>query len=206
MNQCKLYLGSQSRSRQQLLQEAQIPFILVGQSADETACDWSLPLPQIVTHIARYKMDCLRMPVVQEESCAYVLTADTLSQNASGIVHGKPVDYDDAVKKIKEARDGIQTLCTAFCLDYKIFRDNVWHTQRRIERVVSASYEFIVPDAWIDIYLQKSFGLSASNAIAIEGFGGQFLKQISGSYTTIVGLPMYELREALESFDFFVSK
>jgi predicted house-cleaning NTP pyrophosphatase (Maf/HAM1 superfamily) len=70
--------------------------------------------------------------------------------------------------------------------------------------VVTADYVFDVPDAWLDIYLEKSRGLVASGAIAIEEFGSQFLKTVHGSYTTIVGLPMYELREALEKIGFFV--
>ena len=45
--------------------------------------------------------------------------------------------------------------------------------------------------------------MQASNAIAIEGCGGQFLQWVRGSYTTIVGLPMFELREALEEIGFY---
>jgi septum formation protein len=199
-----LYLGSKSQSRQMLLREVQIPFILADQSADETACDWTLPLSQVVAHIARYKMDHVILPhASNDEAHCFVLTADTLSQNSFGEIHGKPIDVADAVAKIKSAREGMQLLSTAFCLDLKEWHDNAWHTKKRIERVVSATYEFIIPDVWIDIYLQKSWGLSASNAIAIEGFGGQFLKNISGSYSTIVGLPLFEVREALEELGFF---
>ncbi|MCX5922118.1 MAG: Maf family protein [Candidatus Dependentiae bacterium] len=45
--------------------------------------------------------------------------------------------------------------------------------------------------------------LEAAHTIAIEEFGAQFLKVIHGSYLTIVGLPLFELREALEELDFF---
>ena len=66
-----------------------------------------------------------------------------------------------------------------------------------------ADYVFEVPEEWIDIYLEKSVGLRASGAIAIEDFGEQFLKSVSGSYSAIVGLPMFELREALSQLGFF---
>ena len=32
---------------------------------------------------------------------------------------------------------------------------------------------------------------------------GEFLKELNGSYTAIVGLPLYEVREALEKLGFF---
>jgi septum formation protein len=118
-------------------------------------------------------------------------------------VRGKPANKDEARMMIKEARSGA-SVATAFCLDRKVFNNGAWQVDERIVQVVTADYVFDVPDAWLDIYLEKSRGLVASGAIAIEEFGSQFLKTVHGSYTTIVGLPMYELREALEKIGFFV--
>ena len=131
-----------------------------------------------------------------------VLTADTLSQDENGAIQGKPNDRADAIEKIKEARGGTR-LCTGFCLDKKAWGDGGWQTVERIEEVVHARYKFIIPDEWIETYLDKSPGLHCSNAIAVEQYGGQFLKEIQGSYTAIVGLPLYEVREALEKLGFF---
>jgi predicted house-cleaning NTP pyrophosphatase (Maf/HAM1 superfamily) len=36
----------------------------------------------------------------------------------------------------------------------------------------------------------------------IEDFGENFLKSVNGSYTTILGLPMFELRRALKEIGF----
>ena len=197
-----LLLGSKSQSRQMLLREVQIPFKIVGQNADETQCDWGLPLPQLVQKIALYKMNHVVLPGGDDGAICFVLTADTLSQDKSGKVQGKPIDKNDAIIKIKMAREGTY-LCTAFCLDKKIWRNGTWHVQERIEELVSVEYNFIVPDDWIDIYLEKSSGLQASNAIAVEEFGGQFLQEVRGSYSAIVGLPLFQVREALEHIGFF---
>jgi len=129
------------------------------------------------------------------------LTADTLSQDSTGAINGKPVDREDAIAKIKAARNGMRT-GTAFCLDRKQFRNGSWHIDKRIIRFVEAHYRFIIPDFWIDRYLNHSLGLKASGAIAIEEFGSLFLESINGSYTTIVGLPLFELREALQELGF----
>lgn len=199
-----LYLGSTSASRQMLLQEAQIPFQCVTQTADETLCDWALPLKQLVEKIALYKMEHVILPLGNEGERRFVLTADTLSQDMDGTIHGKPKDRQDAIDKIRRARAGSR-LCTAFCLDVRNYQSSVWYIEKRICVAVSAEYIFDVPEEWVEIYLEKSMGLHASNAIAIEGFGGQFLKSVHGSYTTIVGLPMFEVRQALEEVDFFRS-
>jgi len=197
-----LLLGSKSPSRKKLLEEAKIPFICIEQDVDETKCDWALPLEQVVKNIALYKMQHLIMPHGQQGDISFVLTADTLSQDHEGSINGKPVDRDDAVRMIKSARNGSR-LVTAFCLDKKICIDGAWQIEKRVVRNEQSVYEFIIPDRWIDIYLNNSIGLAASNAIAIEEFGAQFLKVMQGSFSTIVGLPMFQLREALEELEFF---
>lgn len=202
MKQNTLLLASSSASRQQLLREAQIPYQLVTQTADEAKCDWNLPLQQVVQNIARYKMEHVVLPQGSEGDICYVVTADTLSEDSNGTISGKPTDRADAIKQIKLARNRMRT-GTAFCLDRKIYRNGAWEIDQRIERFVQAYSVFDVPDEWIDIYLAKSIGLVCSGAVAIEGYGGLFLRSVEGSYTTIVGLPLFELREALEEVGFF---
>lgn len=197
-----LYLASKSISRQQLLKEAKIPFKLLSQSADEQACDWGLPLDKLVASIALHKMNQVLLPVGKQQEIIFVLTADTLSQDKDGAIQGKPKDKKDAIAKIKKARHGTR-LCTAFYLDKKQFRQGKWHLLERVHQVIAAEYHFVVPDAWIDRYLQNTISLEVSNAIAIEVYGTQFLKEVRGSYSTIVGLPMFEVREALEKLGFF---
>lgn len=198
-----LYFGSKSQSRRMLLEESQIPFVTVSQNADESLCDWGLSLPQLVLSIALYKMQHVVLPDgLGEGDVCYVLTADTMSQDKMGIIHGKPVDRVDAVEKIKATAAG-SFLCTAFCLDRKVWQSGVWVIEERIADVVSAEFTFAVPQNWLDIYLEKTPFLDVSGGIAVEKFGNQFLKTVQGSYSTIIGLPLFELREALEKLGFF---
>lgn len=198
----KLLLASKSPSRQMLLSQAGIPFMLIGQDADEACCDWNLPLSEVVSQIACYKMEHAIVPKGSEDEVVFVLTADTLSQDMEGTIHGKPADRDDARKKIKAAQAG-SVLCTAFCLERKIYQNGLWQTDERIEQVVQTRYRFEVPDDQIDYYLDNSVGLSTANAIAVEGFGLQYLHYVEGSYTAIVGLPLFEVRQALIKLGFF---
>ena len=198
-----LYFGSKSEPRRMLLEESQIPFTLVNQDADETQCDWGLPLPQLVLSIALYKMEHVILPDgKQEGDICFVLTADTMSHDKTGKVHGKPADRNDAIAKIRATREG-SFLCTGFCLDRKVWRSGQWQIDERIADVVSAEFSFIIPDQWIDTYLEKVPFLDVSGGIAVERYGNQFLKVVHGSYSTIIGLPLFELRHALEKLGFY---
>lgn len=198
-----LYLGSTSVSRKALLTSVEIPFICLLMDADETKCDWTLPLPQLVSTIASYKMMQVQLPVGQEAQEIYVLTADTLSEDSAGNITGKPASRDDAKAMIRAARNGMCT-CTAFCLEKKQYRQGSWHTTDRIVQAVQAHYFFDVPESWLEWYLIHSRALHGAGAIAIEDHGGLFLREVQGSYTTIIGLPLFELRVALESMGFFL--
>ncbi len=198
----KLLLASSSKPRQALLEEAKIPFELIKQDADEHEVDQTLPLEKRVLAIAQHKMNHAQLPAGKEGDVVVVLTADTMGNGTDGVVHGKANDYDDAVAKVKGLTDPYIT-ATGFCLEKKAFKDGQWSTIQKVEKVVSATYSFIIPDHWIERYLKYSWGLNASGSIAIENYGEQFLKTINGSYTTVKGLPMFELREALEEVGFF---
>lgn len=198
-----LYLASQSPSRAFLLQQARIPFIVIHQNADELVFGWEGPLDKLVLSIARHKMAHATLPhhAIPDERL-FVVTADTLSEDLDGTIHGKPSDHSDARAKIISARAGTR-LCTAYVLHVYRWRDATWELEDAIERVVRVSFRFNIPDAWVDRYLANSIGLNAANAIAIEEYGSQFLEWIDGSYSAIVGLPLYELREDLEKRGFF---
>lgn len=198
-----LLLGSSSSSRQMLLRESKIPFVLIGQSADETHCDWGLTLIQVVTSIALYKMEHVIIPEKVIGDNCFVLTADTLSEDRNGTIVGKPTSQEDAIRMIREARYGMRT-ATAFCLERKKRTENgVWIIDKQIVEHAHAEYIFDVPEHAINLYLEQSSGFKSSGAIAIEGFGGQFLKQLSGSYSAVIGLPLFQLNHALHTIGFF---
>jgi septum formation protein len=180
-----------------------IPFQVISQTAlEQTPPD--LSLQDMVTYIARQKMDHVIISSEYTQSIAYVLTADTLGKDSRGAIHGKPESKEDAIAKIKALR-GSGYVGTAFCLDKKKLVGSVWHTEQRIEKYVDAQYVFDMPDAWIERYLTHTPNyMNISGGITVEGYGAQFLKSIKGSYTTILGLPVFEVREALEQIGFGV--
>lgn len=197
-----LLLGSSSASRKMLLQQAQIPFIEIPHTADEDAVDKSLPFTTLLLEIARYKMKHVHLEPGYEGQVVFVLTADSMGKDVYGVVHGKPADRQDALKKL-QALSGKSVTATAFCLQKKRYLNGAWHVEKVVERCIEATCFISIPDHWIERYLQNTQALHAAGAIAIELYGAQFLEWVDGSYTAVLGLPMAELREALDEVGFW---
>ena len=104
----KLYLGSQSHSRQELLKTAGFDFEVVHQDADEQACDWGLPLQKLLESIAIQKMQHLILPDGKDGDTCFVITADTMGMDVEGNISGKPQDRAEAIEKLKSYRAGAQ--------------------------------------------------------------------------------------------------
>lgn len=203
--QIELYLASASSSRKKLLDEAKIPFKVVKQNADESLCDWSQPLEVVVSSIANLKMDHVIMPSGKDGDVAIVLTADTLGLDSKGKICGKPKSRENVVEMIKSYRSGAET-GTAYCLSLREFEFGNWVESKRISGFAKAEYVFDVADDMIDWYLDTCFeGYSffdVSGGVIVDGSGIQFLKEIKGSYSAVIGLPMYELRKDLRRLGF----
>jgi len=198
-----LHLASKSSSRRFLLTQVKIPFTLIDQSADELACDWGLPIEQVTLTIARSKMAHAVLPDGSEGARIYVLTADTLVQDMAGRIHGKPIDIEDARNKVQALQPRVR-VATSYCLHRYAFSKGAWHVQDIRERCVVAECEMCIPLAWVERYFENEpLGLNAAGAMAIEAYGMQFVRAINGSYSTIMGLPLFELREDLEALHFF---
>ena len=196
-----LFLASQSYSRRLLLEQADIPYIIIKQDADEYSCDWTVPAKDLVTYLALLKMKHAQIPDGKESDICFVLTADTVGYDSHGTIYGKAKDKAQAIKNLEILAHGF--VATGFCLEKKEYKNGSWHTISQITEVIESSYVFIVPEEKQELYFSKTGAEETAGSIAIEGYGLQFLKSIQGSYTGIIGLPLFELRKALEKLGFF---
>lgn len=200
----KLYLASKSASRRQLLIDACIPFTILEQSADESQCDWGLTLERLALSIADHKMKHAYTPFDEVANEIFVLTADTVIEDKDGFLYAKPESRNHAYTMIKTLATGPIRVATGFVLEKRVKNDNIWDVQERILQVVTSQLEMEINDVWIECYLNKVTDyLDIAGALHIEGFGAQFIKKIEGSYSGILGLPICEVRQALEKLQFF---
>lgn len=202
-----LYLASGSTSRQQLLTEAKIPFLVIGHDCDERVAEAELAgnarLEDVVSHLAVCKARHADLAAIKQQSEAFILAADTMIAGREGQIFGKPRDYDHAVEMIRAMRDGA-VITTGFCCQRLKLGTNTWIVDREIVRFVTARFELALPDQLISYYLAHDPEFThKAGGLAVEEFGAQFTRRIEGSYTTILGLPMAEVRETLEELGFF---
>jgi septum formation protein len=201
-----LYLGSKSQSRRKLLQESGIPFLIINHNSNEVVGISSSHFHKHVLEIACHKMNCLLLPTKTETNLDYlfVITADSLSRSTkSNQIFGKPKNIADAKRMLKIKQNESIEVATGCCLEKKIFVNEQWETQNKKHWITTSEIEFFVPDDEQSIYLKKTPAalLSCGGAIA-EHFGINFFKSIKGSYSAMLGLPIFELRQELKVFGF----
>ncbi len=201
-----LYLASGSATRKELLAAAQIPFVLIGHTADESVADLSKPLPEVVVWLAELKMSNVQIPDgTYPDPVVFVLTADTLTltmRDGKATLLGKPKDRPDAVDMLKRSETGATT-GSGFCIQKRVWRQNAWHILEQQTGYAQGWALIVIDDAWIDFYLDRTDYMSLSGAIKIRGLCEQFTKEISGSYSAIMGLPMYQVKDTLMRMGFY---
>lgn len=201
-----LFLASQSSGRRELLEKSGISHQIITQNADEEQVKNTGSFYDYILAIAQYKMKHVQLPEYKDGGSNYlfVITADSLTfDEKKQQLYGKPKDRADARRMLAQKRGCVVEVATACCLHKKRFNGTEWVTEAYKEWVTSGKLEFFVEDAEVDSYLDNlPDALHASGAGVVEGFGLNFVKSMSGSYTAITGLPLYELRQALSSMNF----
>lgn len=143
-----------------------------------------------------------------EGEICFVVTADSMGQLYDGRVVGKPSGYQELRDYLRAYHHGTTT-GTAVCIERRIWRHGAWHTEEAAVGYAQATYRFVVPESWIDRYIDAVQRLDhldllqVSGGVSVEGYGAQFLTDIVGDYTAIVGLPMVSVREMLTSLGFW---
>lgn len=201
-----LYLGSQSLARQNLLKSAKIPFKLLAHGSDEVLEEQCTTFAGHVLAIAQGKMRSLALPSREQigQDYIFVLTADTLIKDlATDTILSKPVDRQAAIEMIASERNGPVEVTTGCCLEKFYFNNGQWELETSAHWTTCTLIEFFVDEDCVDLYLEElPIALQCSGAGVIEGHGLSYLKSIQGSYTGAIGLPLYELRQALRKLEF----
>lgn len=200
-----LYLASSSQSRQQLLKDAGFMFEILRTSNEAEPFNSQASLQENVEAAAQFKATTVILPPTRtEHSCIFVITADTLIADAAGTILRKPKDLANAHNQLHLLRMGPCTIGTAFVVQkFEKTSENRWSLTTAKHNYSESSAVFHVPEEALDAYFSKlPFALYACGSGIIEGFGAQFLKSFSGSYTGALGLPVFELKEMLKKLNY----
>jgi nucleoside triphosphate pyrophosphatase len=182
----KLVLASGSPRRLTLINQAGIePDALRPIDLDETPKKGELPRA-CANRLARAKAEAaLELVRLDEElKGAYILAADTVVAVGRRILP-KAELLDEAAQCLRLLSGRNHRVHSAVCLvtPNEAFRQRLVETRVRFKRL---------SDEDIEAYLASGEWRGKAGGYAAQGIAGSFMVKIVGSYTNVVGLPLYE--------------
>ena len=188
MNSKQLVLASQSPRRVELLTQIGLTFIQKPADIDETPAAGEAPLDYVVRMAKEKAQQVYQLQNEKAQSNGakvdmVVLGSDTIGECA-GTILVKPTDYSDFCAMMQMMSGQSHFVHTAIAIQ----------TQDRLEAMsVTTEVEFArLSEAQIRWYWQSGEPQDKAGGYGIQGLGAQFVKQIKGSYSAVVGLPLYE--------------
>lgn len=182
-----IVLASASPRRRELLAQIGVPHEVLAVDIDESALPGEAPA-ELALRLARGKALAGRE---RDGGGRAVLGSDTIVV-LDGQVFGKPRDADDARRMLAalSGRDHQVMSAVALALPGGAVRAELSVTEVRMRAIAPAE---------IDAYWVSGEPLGKAGAYAIQGRGAVFIQHIRGSYSGVMGLPLYETALLLQA-------
>lgn len=177
-----LYLASKSPRRALLLQQLRLEFAVLEVEVPEHRAPDESPL-DYVRRVARDKAHAGRFGLGETSDEAFVLGADT-EVVLDDAVFGKPADADSAAAMLGRLSGRTHQVMSAVCL---IGPAGEWITH------CVSQVRFVALDAaTIERYAATDEPLGKAGGYAIQGRGAMLVEHLQGSYSGVMGLPLFE--------------
>lgn len=182
----KLVLASASPRRLALLQQAGIePDALLPGDVDETPLK-SEGAKELARRLARAKAEIARKTARNEGDLkdSYILSADTVVVVGRRVLPKAEI-VDEAAACLRLLSGRAHRVLTSVCLvtPRDAIRERLVETRVRFKRLSRDEF---------DRYLASGEWRGKAGGYAIQGLAGTFVVKLVGSYTNVVGLPLYE--------------
>lgn len=186
-----IYLASQSPRRGELLDQLGIRHRVLVPDVNEAVLPKETP-EGYVRRLARIKAEVAAMRMQERRMKQLpVLAADT-SVILGRRILGKPADAGDAATMLHALSGKSHRVLTAVAL---VFQGKLAvalsDTTVRFRRLSAGD---------IAAYVATGEPLDKAGAYAVQGRAAAFIKQIDGSYSGVMGLPLYETAQLLGKF------
>jgi septum formation protein len=194
-----VYLASRSARRRELLKQIGVSFeILLLREGQGRPADFDeSPLPgepavDYVQRVATAKVEAGWARLSQRRLLRFpVLSADT-TVAIEGEILGKPADREQAAAYLRRLSGKAHQVHTAVAVKFD---------QQAEVAVSSTDVEFReLTETEIRQYVASGEPLDKAGGYAIQGRGAVFIRAISGSYTGVMGLPLFETSQLLARF------
>lgn len=184
-----LYLASQSPRRQELLQRLGLPFAVLDVEVPEQRAPAETPV-DYVRRVAAAKA-AAGLSRLAAEADAVVIGADT-EVVLDGGVFGKPRDAGDAGAMLRRLSGRTHEVVSAV---------SVLSAGRGAQALCVSQVRFADLDAaTIAAYVAGGEAFGKAGAYAIQGAAQAFIAHLSGSYSAVMGLPLFETAGLLRQF------
>lgn len=198
----RIYLASRSPRRRELLRQIGVHFEVLtfrgGERGEDADVDET---PQENEDVERY---VVRLALTKAESgirrlhwrhlpAAPMLAADTTLE-VDGEIIGKPADAADAASILRRLSGRSHRVLTAVAIS------NGSRTRYRLN--ISDVRFRALDDAEIRHYAESGEPMDKAGAYGIQGRAAMFIEEIRGSYSGIMGLPLFETAGLLKEFDY----
>jgi septum formation protein len=191
-----IYLASQSPRRRQLLDQLGIRHELLLPDADEDTEAIEAVVPgeapaRYVKRVTDLKLDAALERLRRRGlPPAPVLCSDT-TVALGRVIYGKPEDAADASRMLRELSGATHRVLTAVA---------VQHGRKRLDALSDSRVTFaLLTAAQLRDYVASGEPLGKAGAYAVQGRAAEFIARINGSYTGIMGLPLYEVSGLLRA-------
>ena len=196
-----IILASASPRRKQLLESAGIVATVEVADIDESHGDGE-KAADYVARMAYQKAEAVVRRHLSDKSTdksvgldVVVVAADTIVV-VDGVILGKPASRDEAFSMLKRLVSRRHDVMTAVATADLAGRAPKWQ-----RFVVTTHVEFgDVDDARLWAYIDSGEPMDKAGAYGIQSGAASFVRCIEGSYTNVVGLPLYETVSALADY------
>jgi septum formation protein len=184
-----LYLASQSPRRRELLQQLEVAYTTLDVDVPEVRAQDESP-EQYVGRVARDKAQA-GIALVADAAGALVIGADT-EVVLEGEVFGKPADAAQAAAMLRRLSGRTHAVISA-----------VWGVnahQARCELCISKVRFAPLDEGAIAAYVATGEPFGKAGGYAIQGLGAALVEHLEGSYSGVMGLPLFETARLLRGF------
>lgn len=185
----RIYLASRSPQRGELLRQLGVEFEVLPSDIDESVHPGEAP-EHYVLRLAREKAEACRRRLALDNLLALPILAADTTVCADGEILGKPENDADACAMLRRMADRWHSVHTGIAL--------AWGD--RIEVAISSTQVEMAPltEAEIAAYVASGEPHDKAGSYGIQGLAGAFVRRIEGSFTGVMGLPVYETAQLLK--------
>ncbi|MGZ8189849.1 MAG: Maf family protein [Methylococcaceae bacterium] len=179
----QIILASASPRRKELLDQIQVNYVVYPVDLDETPLTDEMPLAYVQRIAAEKSAAC----AAQLNTELPVLAADT-AVVLDKLIMGKPKNQQDALAMLKLLSGKTHQVYTAISLRGREHSQAVSITEVTFRELSERE---------ILAYWQSGEPFDKAGSYAIQGKGGLFVASIKGSFSGVVGLPLFETAQLL---------